>query len=94
MTAKEEIQLGEVAAALAASFIVKDEQLHLPREALERVRRVVTTRPTEALLVDIASLRAKVEAVAGASGAHVCALLDEILMDGLKILETPRGWGR
>ena len=94
VTVREEIQLGEVAAALAASLILKDERMHLPKEAVERVRRVVTTKPTEELLVDIASLRAKVERLMGNAGADVCALLDEILTDGLKTLETCRGRGR
>jgi hypothetical protein len=91
---EEPIQLGEVAAALAASFVIKDERVHLPREALEQARRAVLSEPTEEVLLDLASLRAKVERVVGQQGAEICEMLDEVLADGLRSRETTSGWRR
>jgi hypothetical protein len=84
----DDVALGPVASALAAAITLNGAAFELPGAATDAARAALRNDVDEAVLVDIAALRARIERLAGDGGAAVCAALDELLDYGVTVLDT------
>lgn len=84
----DEVALGPLASALAASITLQGETFTLPGEATDAARIALRNNVDEEVLIDIAALRARIARLAGDGGSVACGALDELLDYGIALLDA------
>jgi hypothetical protein len=84
----DDVELGPVASALAASITLQGEAFELPVAATDAARLALRNEVNEEVLVEIAAVRARLERLAGEAGSAVCVALDELLDYGVTLLDA------